>query len=151
MSKIEDIAEHEAEAICAENDCYVYEVEYKKEGADMCLRIYIDSDTGVTLSQCEAVSRALSDRLDEVDPIKTAYELEVSSPGIERLLTRPWHFEKVLGQKVSVRLFDAIDGKKELSGILSGCTETTVTVDTGKDSLEIPKDKTAQIRTVFEF
>lgn len=76
LSKAEEIAEREAEAICSGCGLYVYDVEYKKEGGENVLRVFIDSDSGVTLDDCEKVSRALSDRLDELDPIKGAYELE---------------------------------------------------------------------------
>ncbi|MBQ2941406.1 MAG: ribosome maturation factor RimP [Clostridia bacterium] len=151
MSKIEEIAEKEASAICEKEGLYVYEVEYKKEGSDMVLRIFIDSDTGVTLDDCEKVSRALSDRFDEIDPIKTPYELELSSPGIERLLTRPWHFDKVIGDKISVKLFKPIDGMKNLTGILKEADDETFTVELGEKTMKIEKNKASQIKTVFEF
>ncbi len=152
MSKIEEIAEKEASEICEAEGLYVYEVEYKKEGADMCLRVYIDSDTGVTLTDCERVSRALSDRLDELDPIKTAYELEISSPGVERLLTRPWHFDKVIGEKINVKLYNPIDKMKNLTGILKAATEEDFTIELGEGNLlTIEKNKASSIKTVFEF
>ncbi len=151
MSKIEEIVELEAAAICEREGLYVYEVEYKKEGSDMVLRIFIDSDTGVTLTECEKVSRALSDRLDEVDPIKTPYELEISSPGVERLLTRNWHFEKVLGEKINVKLFKPLDGVKTFTGILKEADDETFKVDLGDKELTIEKNKASQIKTVFEF
>ncbi len=152
MSKIEEIAEREAATICEKEGLYVYEVEYKKEGADMCLRVYIDSDSGVTLEDCEKVSRALSDRLDELDPIKTAYELEISSPGVERLLTRDWHFHKVIGKKINVKLYNPINKVKTLTGILKAADETTFTIELNEQEiLTIEKDKASQIKTVFEF
>ena len=151
MSKIEEITEKEASAICEREGLYVYEVEYKKEGSEMVLRVFIDSDTGVTLDDCEKVSRALSDRLDEVDPVKTPYELEISSPGIERLLTRSWHFEKVLGEKVSVKLFKSIDGLKNFIGILEVADEETFTVSVNGELLKLEKSQASQIKTVFEF
>lgn len=151
MSKAEEVAEGLAAEICAENGLYVYDVEYKKEGADNVLRVYIDCDTGVTLDDCEKVSRALSDKLDAVDPIKCAYELEVSSPGIERSLKRPWHFEKALGKKIYVKMFGAEDGKKELYGILRSADDKAFTVETESGAETIMKDKAALVRTVFEF
>lgn len=151
MSKIEEITEKEASAICEKEGLYVYDVEYKKEGSDMVLRIFIDSDTGVTLTDCEKVSRALSDRLDELDPIKTPYELEVSSPGIERALTRDWHFEKVLGKKINVKLFKPYEGLKSFTGILKDADSETFVVDIGEKELRIEKNKASQIKTVFEF
>lgn len=151
LSKIEEIAEKEAEAICKENGLYVYEVEYKKEGADYCLRIFIDSDEGVTLDQCEKVSRALSDKLDELDPIKSAYELEISSPGIERALTRHWHFEKAYGKEVEASLFESIDGEKKLRGILKSSDDETFTLINGDKEIKIEKNKTSGVKTVFKF
>ncbi len=152
MSKIEDITETAAAKICEQAGLYVYDVEYKKEGAENVLRIFIDSDSGVTLDDCEKVSRALSDALDELDPIKTAYELEVSSPGIERVLSRDWHFEKSMGKKISLKLFGSSKGNKEITGILSEYDGKNVKVKTDDgEEISVEKEKTAQIKTVFEF
>lgn len=151
MSKIEEIAELEADKICQTLGLFVYDVEYKKEGSDMCLRIFIDKEGGVTLDELEALSRRLSDRLDEIDPIKVAYELEVSSPGIERMLKRDWHFEKAIGKKVAAKLFGSIDGKKEIVGILLGADELTFTIDVNGKPMQIEKQKATSIKTVFEF
>lgn len=152
MSKIEEITEKVAAKICEQAGLYVYDVEYKKEGAENVLRVFIDSDNGVTLDDCEKVSRALSDILDEMDPIKTAYELEVSSPGIERSLSRDWHFKKVIGKKISLKLFGSSNGNKEITGILSGYDGKNVKVKTDDGEIIcVEKEKTAQIKTVFEF
>lgn len=151
MSKAEEIAEKEAAAICESLGLYVYDAEYKKEGNENVLRIFIDSDSGVTLDECEKVSRALSDRLDELDPIKGAYELEVSSPGIERILKRDWHFDKAIGKKISVKFFGAENGKKELVGILKASGEDEFTVTADGEDVNILKSKAAQVKTVFEF
>ncbi len=152
MSKAEEVAEKLAAVVCAENGLYVYDVEYKKEGADNVLRVFIDSDEGVTIDDCEKVSRALSDKLDEADPIKGAYELEVSSPGVERSLKRPWHFEKALGKKVYVKMFGSEEGKKELYGILQSAGEEAFALKTEVgEEITIMKDKAALVRTVFEF
>ena len=151
LSKVEEIAEREAEKICSENGLYVYDAEYKKEGGENVLRIYIDSDSGVDLDDCEKVSRALSDRLDELDPIKGAYELEVSSPGLERILNRNWHFDKAIGKKIYVKLFGSENGEKELTGVLREADDTAFTIGTEDGEIKIMKDKAALVRTVFEF
>lgn len=152
MSKAEEVAERLAAEICAENGLFVYDVEYKKEGAENVLRVYIESETGVTLDECEKVSRALSDKLDEDDPIKGAYELEVSSPGIERVLKRDWHYDKAIGKKLYVKLFGSEDGKKELYGVLESADEKAFRIVTEDEGIiEIMKDKAALVRTVFEF
>ena len=151
LSKAEEIAEREAEAICSGCGLYVYDVEYKKEGGENVLRVFIDSDSGVTLDECEKVSRALSDRLDELDPIKGAYELEISSPGVERIIKRDWHYDKALGKKIYVKLFGSENGEKELTGILKEAGDGFFVLETEKEDIKIMKDKAALVRTVFEF
>ena len=99
----------------------LWDVRFVKEGASWYLRIFIDKPGGVTLDDCEAMSRAISDPLDEADPISQAYFLEVSSPGIERELTRPEHFEAMKGRDVSVTLFRPTEnGEKEIIAELVG-------------------------------
>ena len=99
----------------------IWDVRFVKEGASWYLRIFIDKPGGVTLDDCEAMSRAVSDPLDEADPISQAYFLEVSSPGIERELTCPEHFEAMKGRDVSVMLFRPTeDGEKEIIATLEG-------------------------------
>ena len=104
----------------------LWDVEFVKEGARRILRVTIDHEDGITIDDCERMHRAIDPVLDEADPIDKAYFLEVCSCGIERELTKPWHFEAVKGQKVKVRLYKAIDGKKEFSGILTEVGETVV-------------------------
>ena len=99
----------------------LWDVKFVKEGASWYLRIFIDKPGGVTLDDCEAMSRAVNDPLDEADPISQAYFLEVSSPGIERELTRPEHFEAMKGRDVSVHLYRPTeDGVKEIIAELVG-------------------------------
>lgn len=96
----------------------LWDVRFVKEGASHYLRIFIDKAEGVSINDCTDVSHAVDPLLDEADPIDKAYYLEVCSPGIERELTRPEHYAKSIGKRVSVRLFKAIDGVKEFSGVL---------------------------------
>ena len=104
--KIAEEAERLANEIAAPMGLRVYDTEFLKEGAKKVLRIYIDKlGDYIAIDDCEAVSRALSDRLDEQDFIEDAYTLEVSSPGLERHLKRDWHFEEAVGEKVDVKLF----------------------------------------------
>ena len=99
----------------------LWDVRFVKEGASWYLRVFIDKEGGVTLDDCEAMSRAINDPLDEADPISQAYFLEVSSPGIERELTRPAHFEAMRGRDVSVKLFRPTEsGEKEIIAELAG-------------------------------
>jgi ribosome maturation factor RimP len=100
----------------------LYDMEFVKEGGTKILRLFIDKENGVDLSDCERVSRAVSDVLDEHDPIPSAYRLQVGSPGIERRLVKPEHFKRYIGHKVAVRLFaphSPVTGRKKFTGILT--------------------------------
>jgi len=129
----------------------LWDVEYVKEGADMILRITIDKDEGIDIEDCEKMSRAIDPIIDEADPIEVSYKMEVSSPGIERILTRPEHFEKCMGEKVEVKLYAPVGGKKQIVGILSGADEKTVTVNADGEDIVLEKSAVAKVCTVFEW
>ena len=129
--------------------CSLWDVEYVKEGARQILRVTIDKEDGVDINDCEAVHRAIDPILDETDPIPVQYYLEVSSPGVERDLSRPFHYEVCLGQKVDVKLFTAVEGKKQYVGILSAYSEEDKTVTV--DDVIIPLEKAARINLHFDF
>lgn len=119
----------------------LYHVEYVKENGDFYLRIYIDKESGrISLDDCEAVSRRVSDLLDTEDPIKEAYYLEVSSPGLNRGLYKEEHFRKFIGREVLVKLTSAINGSKSIKGILKEVLEGSIVVQ-GETEVEIPEDK----------
>ena len=112
----------------------ISDVEYVKEGSDYYLRAFIDKPEGVNIKDCETVSRAFSDALDEADPIPDAYILEVSSPGLGRTLKKDRHLEKSIGQEVEIKLYKATDAKtkqKDFSGILESFDEKTITIREG--------------------
>ncbi len=141
-----------AEPIAAAENVEIYDVEFKKEGKDWFLRVYLFSEEGITIENCEAVSRALSDELDRTDPIEQGYYLEVSSPGLDRVLKRDRHFESAIGEKIDIKLFEAIDGEKTMSGILEKYENKTIYLknpETEKIS-EIEKSKVSQARVSFE-
>ena len=96
----------------------LWDVRFLKEGASWYLRVFIDKEEGITIDDCTDVSHAIDPVIDEADPIDKSYYLEVCSPGIERELTRPEHFEKMIGQIVKLKLYKAIDGVKEFKGEL---------------------------------
>ena len=129
----------------------LWDVRFVKEGANYYLRIFIDSDNGITVEDCEKVSRAIDTPLDELDPIEQGYCLEVSSPGLERELTRPEHFEKMKGEKIFIKLFKAADGKKEMVGTLEDYKDNTVFLLTSGGLKEINKKDTALIRAYYDF
>lgn len=104
----------------------LWDVRFLKEGASWYLRVFIDKEDGVTIDDCTNVSHAIDPIIDEADPIDKAYYLEVCSPGIERELTRPFHYEHFIGEKIKVKLYKAIDGKKEFIGTLKSVTDKIV-------------------------
>lgn len=118
----------------------IYHVEYVKENGEYYLRIYIEKEGGITLSDCEALSRRVSDLMDEKDPIPEAYFLEVSSPGLNRTLFTEAHYKRFVGREVMVKLTKAIEGKKSIKGILKEVNEENIIVES--DTLiSIPKEK----------
>ena len=131
-ARIESEAEQLAAPIAADHGVWIYDVEYVKEGPEYYLNIYIDKEGGVGILDCEAVSRELSDRLDEADLISEAYTLVVSSPGLGRTLTKDRHLENSLGEKVEGKLFRPLPqtGSKEFEGILTAWDAETVTIKT---------------------
>ena len=131
--------------------CRLWDVEYVREGADWFLRIYIDKDGGVDITDCEAISRALDPILDEKDPIPDSYPLEVGSAGAERVLKRPGDFQQFLHSPVLVKLYRPRDGAKEYPGTLEGYDNGRVTIATGSVSLTFEKSEIAQVRLRVEF
>lgn len=118
----------------------IYHVEYVKENGEYYLRIYIEKEGGITLSDCEALSRRVSDLMDEKDPIPEAYFLEVSSPGLNRTLFTEAHYKRFVGREVMVKLTKAIEGKKSIKGILKEVNEENIIVE-ADTLISIPKDK----------
>lgn len=128
------------------------DVEFVKEAGTWFLRAYIDKPGGITIDDCEVISRALSDLLDEKDFIEEAYILEVSSPGLGRPLKKDKDLERSLGESVEVRLFKAIDRQKEFTGILQAWDKDTVTLEFEDEArLTIERGNIALIRLAFDF
>ncbi|NLW24734.1 MAG: ribosome maturation factor RimP [Clostridia bacterium] len=150
MAKIEETVTEIAEPIVEENGLELVDVEFVKEGSEWFLRIFIDKEEGVTLDDCEKVSRVLSDKLDEVDPITQAYHLEVSSPGIERPLKKTRDFERFLQHPIQVKTFVPVEGRKKFKGTLEDVTLETITVNIGGNSLIIPRDKISKANLLWE-
>ena len=121
----------------------LWDVRYVKEGASYYLRVYIDKAEGINIDDCTNVSHAIDPILDEADPIKDSYYLEVCSPGIERELSRPEHYKKVLGEKIKLRLFKARDGVKEFTGILENF-DSEITLKTENDTLTFTLNEIAK-------
>ena len=153
-AKTAERAEEILAPIAASCGVRVYDVEYVREGGDYFLRCYIDKDGGVTIEDCEAVSRLLSDALDAADFIPEAYTLEVSSPGLGRTLTKDRHFAQSIGEEVEGTLFRpmAEKGPKAFSGILRSFTADTVTLEEEDGSeIVLERKNIAKIRLAIDF
>ena len=130
----------------------IWDVEFVKEGARRILRVTIDHEDGITIEDCERMHRAIDPVLDELDPIDTAYDLEVSSPGIERELRTDAHIDACIGERVELRFFAPFEGKKSMEGVLAGRNGgDTLMLEQQDAVIEIPRTAIAKIRTVFEF
>ncbi len=149
MSKREDIeARTEAllEPIAKANSVRIYDVEYVSEAGEMYLRAYIDKDGGVTIEDCEAVSRALSDELDKDDFIGDPYYLEVSSPGLGRPLKKDRHLQASIGERVEIKTYKPIDKVKEFLGVLKVFDADTITITDGENDRVFKRSEVALIK-----
>lgn len=137
--------------IVENHGCELVDVEFIKEGSAWFLRIYIDKPGGVFIDDCQVVSEDVSDKLDELDPIEQSYYLEVSSPGLERPLKKDSDYQKCIGEKIELKLYTELNGKKVFQGILVGVADDKIIVEIGGGVLlEVEKDKTAYVkRAVF--
>lgn len=128
------------------------DVEYQKEYGDWVLTFYIDKPGGVTIDECEAVSRAIEPILDEKDPIESEYVLSVSSLGIDRPLKKPRDFERAMGTELEIKLYAPQNGKKQWIGTLTAYTEDTFTVETEQgETLTVKKKDCALVRPNIRF
>lgn len=137
--------------IAEKNGLSIWDVEFKKEGSDYYLRVYVDKDGGVAIDDCEAVSRELSDELDRLDPIEQAYMLEVCSAGLDRQLKRESDFLAFLGHDVDVKLYAPLDGEKEFCANLKAYNDGILTLVKDSGEIEISLDKAASVRLAVVF
>ena len=156
MAKVKDIekaASEIAEKIAEEAGCQLVDAEYVKEGPNKYLRLYVDKEGGVTIDDCENISRSMEKVLDEKDFIEDAYILEVSSPGIDRPLKKKEDFEKYKGELVDVKLYKALNGRKEYQGTLEGLTDDDTVIISGEDGTryEFSRKETASVRLAVIF
>ena len=145
--KVESLIKPKVENIGYE----LYDVLYLKEGKNYILRVVIDSDNGISLEDCEKVNNEITDLLDEADYIKEQYFLEVSSPGIERVLRKDWQLKKYIGQKVEVSLFKKDEnGFKEYLGNLKQVDDEYLNLEQENQEYKIQRKQIAQIKSVYE-
>ncbi len=149
MASIEEKVEKLLKAKIESIGYDLYDVEYSKEGKNYFLRIFIDRPKGIDLQDCEKVSNEISDLLDEADYIKEQYFLEVSSPGIERVLKKEKHLQQNIGKEVNVKLFKKDkNGNKEYQGILKEFDEDSILLET---DIKIERKNVAQIKTIYKW
>lgn len=129
----------------------LYDVEYVKEGKEYYLRIYIDKESGIDLEDCEKVSNEINEELDKEELIKEQYFLEVSSPGVERVLRKDKHLVDNIGKKVQIKLFKTIENKKQYIGILNSFDELTLSINVDDIKMDFDRKNISQIKTIFEW
>ena len=155
MKNNKNIAARVAELIApvaAAQNIILWDVEFVREGARQVLRVTIDKPEGVNINDCEAFHLAIDPLLDEADPIDASYYLEVSSPGIERELSRDEHFAACVGQKIEIKLYAPDEsGRKNHTGTLLGLFDGAILINTNEGEISIPRAAAARVRAVFEF
>ena len=175
MSSLEEKIEKLVEPKIVNLGYELYDVQYVKEGKDYFLRIFIDNSNGISLEDCEKVNNAITDLLDDANYIKQQYFLEVSSPGVERILRKDKHLKdnigekiiqnkkapsgkayieiakRVLGEKIEIKLFKPINKKKEIIGILEQINEKAIIVISDNEEQEILRQDIAQIKKAYEW
>ncbi|PIE91422.1 MAG: ribosome maturation factor RimP [Acidobacteria bacterium] len=153
-SKTQEL-EVKLEKILLEEHVELVCLEFKKQGKSWLLRVFIDTPDGVTLDDCERVSRRISDYLDEADPIEQAFSLEVSSPGIDRPLVKPKHFERFTGERIQIKLYRATNGKKAITGKLVEFQGDQLTIMDESDkqihNLELGQISKATLKPILTF
>ena len=151
MKKITEVVWALAEPAVQAQGCRIWDVEYVREAGQWYLRLYLDKDGGVVILDCEAISRVVSDLLDEADPIEGSYTFEVSSAGLERALKKPEHFQAFLGAQVDVKFYQAKNGQKTCTGTLAGYQDAAITLDLGGETATFSKEEVASVRLHLGF
>ena len=150
--KVVDVVEEILTPFVKTQDMEIVDFEFVKEGPYRYLRVIIDKEAPVTLDDCQLVSQFLNSKLDTLDPIEEQYFLEVSSPGVERVLKKDKEFEKFKGHLVQLKLFQAFEGQKAITGTLVGLIDDHIVIENAQmGKVEIPKSKVSVTKLVVEF
>ena len=136
VDKVREIVKPYADELGLE----IWDITFKKEGSEWYLRIFIDKEDGIDIDDCVNLTHAVSKPLDDADPISQNYMLEISSPGVERELTRDEHFAKYIGSPVNVRTIRPVDGVRDFGGILKSYENKTLSLEL-QDGSEISFEK----------
>ena len=150
MSKITDKIEKIALPVVEEAGCELWDVEYVHEAGTWFLRIYLDKEDGISINDCETVSRALDPILDEEDPIPDSYVFEVSSAGCDRIIRKPEHYAKCIGKTVDVKLYKPLNGRKTIVGALEEYSNGDIKIIEAEEVIELKKNEIAQTRLHVE-
>lgn len=151
MASIEERVENLLEKTINDLGYTLYDVEYAKEAKNYFLRIFIDKVDGIDLNDCEKVNNAITELLDEADYIKDMYFLEVSSPGIERVLRKDKHLKQYIGEEIQVSLFKPINGNKQIQGVLENFNSENIALKYNNEIIEIPRKGISLIKTVYNW
>lgn len=146
MSRITDRVSELAGPAVEAAGCKLWDVEYVREAGSWYLRVFIDKEGGVSINDCEAVSRSLDPILDEADPVPDSYVFEVCSAGAERELKRPEDFMQFMGSQVEVKLYQPFNGSKAYVGALAGYDKGNVAISAGGEEISFQKGQVAQVR-----
>lgn len=146
MSKITDFVSELARPVVEDEGCTLWDVEYVREAGQWYLRVFIDRDGGVSINDCERISRRLDPMLDEADPIPDSYVFEVGSAGAERELKRPSDFQHYIGSEVELRLYKPENGQRVFVGTLVEYSDGNVTVAVGGNDMTFEKSKVALVK-----
>lgn len=147
-----EIAARLAQPVLEELGLILWDLRFEKEGSLWYLRYFIDKEEGLTIQDCEAFSRKVETLLDEADPISQSYTLEVSSPGIERELTRDWHYEQCMGMEITVRLIRPAAGGRDFTGTLTGYGSGRVTMRlAGETELSFGTEEASFVRLYNDY
>lgn len=149
---IVEIIRQIGEQLAQELEYELVDVEFLKEGSSHFLRVYLDKPGGINLDDCQRMSQLLSDKLDEKDPINVPYYLEVSSPGLDRPLKTDKDLKRNLGKEIEIKLYEPMNGKKIIEGILESYNEKEIVIKTEiNEIVEIPKEAVALIKLAVKF
>lgn len=129
----------------------LYDVEYEKQGKEFHLIIYIEKESGVDLLDCEKVTDLINPILDQADPIKEQYFLEVSSSGVEKKLRKPKHFEAQIGNKIEVNLFTKLNNEKCFVGVLKEANEEEIVIEHNNENVKINLNQISSAKSIFEW
>ena len=146
MSKISERVFELVKPVVEDEGCTLWDVEYVREAGTWYLRVFVDKEGGVSIDDCERISRRLDPILDEADPVPESYVFEVSSAGAERVLKRPGDFERFIGHEVEVRLYQPVEGQKSFVGKLVSYEDGATEIEVKGKRYRFHKQQTAQVR-----